>query len=97
MEGPSIAPLRRRGRARGGHAEAAVASEVRRALGCEHQSAQIWAAPQAGISRECLHLGPVAGDIMRVKLASLPDAEAVISGPPCPPVEQHRQETCCGG
>ena len=47
--------------------------------------AQIWAAPPAGISRECLHLGPVAGDIMRVKLASLPDAEAIISGPPCPP------------
>ena len=47
--------------------------------------AQFWAAPPAGISRECLHLGPIAGDIMRVKLASLPDAEAVISGPPCPP------------
>jgi DNA (cytosine-5)-methyltransferase 1 len=34
---------------------------------------------------EALHLGPVAGDILRTPDSSFPDAHIVVAGPPCPP------------
>jgi site-specific DNA-cytosine methylase len=34
---------------------------------------------------ERLHLGPSAGDILACRLEDLPDVDAVVSGPPCPP------------
>ena len=61
--------------------------------------AQVWAGPlRPGLSRECLHLGPVAGDIMKVSDIGVysgrgsPHSRAAV-----PPVEQHGLQACCMG
>ena len=46
---------------------------------------RVWAKSPSGVARAAMHLGPTEGNLMNMKLKDLPDAEAVIAGPPCPP------------
>ena len=64
------------------------------ALGIQHEMVGAWDVSRSagsvlkrlhtGVPKKCLHLGS-DGDICSVRLQDLPDAECLISGPPCPP------------
>ena len=70
-------------------------SRALRALKVPHRAAGMWEISEPAravlqklhcdVEKRCLHLGPNDGDVMKVDMASLPEADLLISGPPCPP------------
>ena len=61
-----------------------VPHQVVGAWDTSHSAAQILKRLHIGAAARHLHLGK-SGDVLGVQLRDLPDAECLISGPPCPP------------
>jgi len=45
---------------------------------------------------ESVHLGPSAGDILETELATFPDANILVAGPPCPPFSSQGNRCALG-
>ncbi len=62
-----------------------------RALSCRRRCP----AEAGGEVKGRLHLGPHGGDVLQASLKSLPDADGLISGPPCPPWSSQGGRAAC--